>query len=110
MLRLERSDCSISSVVALQNCNIISLPNVSSSPPFVCSLIVSPHHSSPPLLILKLSVEDLSSHSAEFQPLSEWMTTSHSLYLPNVEDPAHLTHDLPSRGYNVSQPLFNGRQ
>ncbi|XP_050717927.1 V-type proton ATPase subunit S1-like [Eriocheir sinensis] len=48
-----------------------------------------------------LSVEDLSSHTTEFQPLKKWMTNSHYLYLPKVEDPAHLAHDLPSRGYNV---------
>lgn len=48
-----------------------------------------------------LSVEDLSSHSSELHHLSTWMESSHSLYLPNVEDPAHLAHDLPSHGYNV---------
>ncbi|MPC44149.1 hypothetical protein E2C01_037813 [Portunus trituberculatus] len=48
-----------------------------------------------------LSVEDLSSHPSEFQAVDKWMTESHSLYLPNVEEPGHLTHDLASHGYNV---------
>lgn len=48
-----------------------------------------------------LSVEDLSSHPSEFQAVNKWMTESHSLYLPNVEEPGHLTHDLASHGYNV---------
>ncbi|XP_069170812.1 uncharacterized protein [Procambarus clarkii] len=56
-----------------------------------------------------LSVEDLSSHSSELHHLSTWMESSHSLYLPNVEDPAHLAHDLPSHGYNVSYANFRER-
>nr|XP_053646899.1 V-type proton ATPase subunit S1-like [Cherax quadricarinatus]XP_053646900.1 V-type proton ATPase subunit S1-like [Cherax quadricarinatus] len=48
-----------------------------------------------------LSVEDLSSHASELHHLNHWMETSHSLYLPNVENAAHLAHDLPSHGYNV---------
>lgn len=51
---------------------------------------------------MQLSVEDLSSHGAEFQALNQWMTNSHALYLPNVEEPAYLAHDLASHGYNVS--------
>ncbi|KAG0726436.1 V-type proton ATPase subunit S1 [Chionoecetes opilio] len=48
-----------------------------------------------------LSIEDLSSHATEFAAVKRWMGDSHNLYLPNVEEPAHLAHDLPSRGYNV---------
>ncbi|XP_042221996.1 V-type proton ATPase subunit S1-like [Homarus americanus] len=48
-----------------------------------------------------LSVEDLSSHASELHHVSQWMESSHSLYLPNVEEAAHLAHDLPSHGYNV---------
>lgn len=52
--------------------------------------------------VWQLSVEDLSSHASEFQAVKRWMTNSHALYLPNVEEPAHLAHDLASHGYNVS--------
>ena len=52
-------------------------------------------------LVWQLSVEDLSSHPTEFQAVDKWMSESHSLYLPNVEEPGHLTHDLASHGYNV---------
>ncbi|KAG7168928.1 V-type proton ATPase subunit S1-like 2 [Homarus americanus] len=48
-----------------------------------------------------LSVEDLSSHASELHHVSQWMESSHSLYLPNVEEAAHLAHDLPSHGYNA---------
>ena len=49
-----------------------------------------------------LSVEDLSSHSSEMKHISKMIDNSNSLYLPSVEDPAHLAHELPSKGYNVS--------
>ncbi|XP_071521357.1 V-type proton ATPase subunit S1-like [Panulirus ornatus] len=48
-----------------------------------------------------LSVEDLSSHPSELHHVKQWMESSHSLYLPNVENAAYLAHDLPSHGYNV---------
>ncbi|XP_070001467.1 V-type proton ATPase subunit S1 [Penaeus vannamei] len=48
-----------------------------------------------------LSIEDLSSRPGKLHHVSQWMENSHSLYLPNVVDPTHLAHDLPSQGYNV---------
>ncbi|XP_042869549.1 V-type proton ATPase subunit S1-like [Penaeus japonicus] len=48
-----------------------------------------------------LSIEDLSSRPGELHHLNQWMESSHSLYLPNVVDPTHLAHDLPSQGYNM---------
>ncbi|KAK4311904.1 hypothetical protein Pmani_016630 [Petrolisthes manimaculis] len=48
-----------------------------------------------------LSIEDLSSHESEFQHVNRLMSEGHSLYLPNVEDAAHLAHDLPTHGYSV---------
>ncbi|KAK7068613.1 proton-transporting ATPase activity, rotational mechanism [Halocaridina rubra] len=48
-----------------------------------------------------LSIEDLTSHTSELHHIKEWMESGHSLFLPNVEDAAHLVHDLPSHGYNV---------
>ncbi|KAK3854094.1 hypothetical protein Pcinc_039401 [Petrolisthes cinctipes] len=48
-----------------------------------------------------LSIEDLSSHAGEFQHVNRLMQEGHSLYLPNVEDAAHLAHDLPTHGYSV---------
>ncbi|XP_037800624.1 V-type proton ATPase subunit S1-like [Penaeus monodon] len=48
-----------------------------------------------------LSIEDLSSRPGKLHHVNQWMENSHSLYLPNVVDPTHLAHDLPSQGYNV---------
>ncbi|XP_068223402.1 V-type proton ATPase subunit S1-like [Palaemon carinicauda] len=48
-----------------------------------------------------LSVEDLTGHTSELHHIKEWMESGHSLFLPSVEDAAHLIHDLPAHGYNV---------
>uniref|UniRef100_A0A2P2HZK2 V-type proton ATPase subunit S1-like n=1 Tax=Hirondellea gigas TaxID=1518452 RepID=A0A2P2HZK2_9CRUS len=50
-----------------------------------------------------LSIEDLSSHLSELKHVKARMQAGQSLYLPNVQQPAQLQHNLVQQGYKVSK-------